>query len=211
MTLPTPPLSPEEFRAATGASIPVMERLSAYADLLIKWQRRINLVGKATLDDLWRRHMLDSAQLHPLIPVSARTLVDLGSGAGFPALVLAILGVPGVHLVESDGRKCAFLQEAARATGTTVEIHRTRIEKTSPISADVVTARACAPLVSLVEYARPFLKKGSICLFSKGRNAQEELTESQKKWIMQVTRIRSLTDSQAEILKLEEIGRRNES
>ncbi len=211
MTETTEPFSLDDFRQATGAPDPVIERLSVYAEILAKWQRRINLVGKATLGDLWRRHMMDSAQLFPLIPASAKTLVDLGSGAGFPGLVLAVFGVPEVHLVESDGRKCAFLQEVARATATTVEIHRTRIEKTPPISADVVTARACAPLVSLVEYAYPFIKTGSICLFPKGRNAQEELTESKKKWIMQVTRIKSVTDSQAEILKLEDIGRRHES
>ena len=211
MTIPNSPLSPADFQSALGASDLVMQRLSVYAELLSKWQRRINLVGKATLDDLWRRHMMDSAQLLPLIPERARTLVDLGSGAGFPGLVLAILGIPEVHLVESDGRKCAFLQEAARVTDTSVEIHRTRIEKTPSIAADVVTARACAPLPSLLSYAQPFLRKGSICLFPKGRNAEEELTESQKKWIIDVTRIKSLTDPQAEILKLQDIGPRHES
>ncbi|MBC8158392.1 MAG: 16S rRNA (guanine(527)-N(7))-methyltransferase RsmG [Alphaproteobacteria bacterium] len=201
----------EDFRRATGGTEKTMQRLSAYAGVLIKWQQRINLVGNATLPDLWRRHMMDSAQLFDLLPKPTQTLVDLGSGAGFPGLVLAILGVREVHLVESDGRKCAFLQEAARASGASVNIHRTRIEKMPPILADVVTARACAPLSSLVSYAQPFLKKGSICLFPKGRNAQQELTESEKKWIMTVTRIESLTDSQAEILKLQDIGPRHES
>ena len=211
MIHPITPLSVDEFRELTGVPAGMVERLSVYANLLRKWQRRINLVGKTTLPDLWRRHMLDSTQLFPLIPASAKTLVDLGSGAGFPGIVLAILGVPEVHLVESDGRKCAFLQEASRATGAQVEIHRVRIEKMTPLPADVVTARACASLDSLLEYAQPFLKKGSICLFPKGRNVQEELTESEKKWIMKVWRIESLSDSQAEILKLEDIGRRNES
>jgi 16S rRNA (guanine527-N7)-methyltransferase len=103
---------PEDFAAATGVSRETIERLSAYAALLVKWQARINLVSASTLEDLWRRHMLDSAQLLPLLPEGTTSVIDLGSGAGFPGLVLAILGIPEVHLIESDQRKCVFLTEA---------------------------------------------------------------------------------------------------
>ena len=110
MNRPPAAMGAEEFRMETGVSRETLERLILYANLLRKWQRRINLVGRSTLDDLWRRHMLDSAQLLQLLPDDARCLVDLGSGAGFPGLVLAILGVPEVHLIEIDGRKVRLLK-----------------------------------------------------------------------------------------------------
>ena len=138
-------MGPIEFQAKSGVSRETLERLTIYADLLVKWQAKINLVGPETLADLWSRHMLDSAQLFPLIRPDAKRLVDLGSGAGFPGLVLGVMGAPDVHLVESDARKCAFLREAARLTGTTVTIHNKRIEQVAPLGADVVTARALAP------------------------------------------------------------------
>src|SRR5689334_7633402 len=105
-------LTPTEFAAATHVSRETLGRLQAYADILVAWNQRLNLVGRGTIDDLWRRHMLDSAQLHALLPAGAKILVDLGSGAGFPGLVLAIMGGPHVHLVESDQRKAVFLREA---------------------------------------------------------------------------------------------------
>src|SRR5918912_3476535 len=111
------PLTPEGFAELVPVSRETLDRLAAYLDLLRRWQRTINLVGAATLDDPWRRHLLDSAQLLRFLPEGVRRLVDLGSGAGLPGLALAILGVPEVHLIESDRRKAAFLREAARATG----------------------------------------------------------------------------------------------
>ena len=203
------PLSPAEFAGTAGVDAAALDRLAAYADLLRTWQRRINLVGKATLDDLWRRHMLDSAQLKAIVPPDTEALLDLGSGAGFPGLVLAILGVRGVHLVESDARKCAFLQEAARITGASVEIHRCRIEALAPFAVGVITARACAPLPKLLDLVEPFLSLSTICVFPKGRTAEEELTDLQKNWMIKTSRIKSLTDPFAQILKLEDIRRRH--
>ncbi len=147
------PLNPAEFAAAAGVSRETLARLEAYAALLVQWSARINLVGRDTLADLWRRHFLDSAQLCSHVPGSARSLVDLGSGAGFPGLVLAILGVPGVELIEADSRKSAFLREAARVTETPVTIRPCRIEAVPPHPVDVVTARALGA-------ARPALRHG---------------------------------------------------
>jgi 16S rRNA (guanine527-N7)-methyltransferase len=189
----------------------------SYATLLAKWQARINLVGPATLPDLWRRHFLDSAQLAPLIPATARTLTDLGSGAGFPGLVLAILRPDlRVTLVESDGRKGAFLAEAARATlgaaaKDRVTVLRARAEALDPRAAggpaDVVTARALAPLARLLELAEPCLSAGTRCLFLKGAEAAAELTEARKGWTMAATEHPSLTEPRATILELRHVSR----
>jgi 16S rRNA (guanine527-N7)-methyltransferase len=190
-----------------GVSRETRERLNTYADLLRKWQRSINLVGPRTLDNLWNRHFTDSAQLLPLIPPGARVLVDFGSGAGFPGLVLAILGVSEVHLIESDQRKSTFLREVARATGTPITVHAKRIEQVAPFPADVVSARALAPLADLLGFVAPFLHSDSLCLFPKGQMAEDELTAASKIWNMNVDRIQSVTDPSATILRLSQVSR----
>ena len=203
----TAPLTPAEFQAATGLDGTIVDRLAAYAELLVRWQARINLVGPDTIPDLWRRHMLDSAQLLPRLPAGAKRLVDLGSGAGFPGLVLAILGAPDVHLVESDSRKAAFLREAARVAETPVTVHAARIEKLSPLAADVVTSRALAPLDRLLGLAEPHLAPGGKCLFLKGRAAEDELTAARKEWIITFGRTPSATDPSGIILEIGEVRR----
>ena len=200
-------MTPGAFAAATGVSRETLARLERYAALLEKWNARINLVGKSTLDDLWRRHMLDSAQLFPLIPDGAKNLVDLGSGAGFPGMVLAIMGAPDVHLIESNRRKCAFLEEVAREVGADVTIHAARIGEIDHFTASVITARALAPLDELLDIAAPFVEKHSILLFLKGKTAKEELTRAQKAWTMRVNEIPSQTDSEGVIISLETISR----
>ncbi|MGB1548687.1 MAG: 16S rRNA (guanine(527)-N(7))-methyltransferase RsmG, partial [Alphaproteobacteria bacterium] len=162
-----------------------------------------------SLADPWRRHFLDSAQLFPLLPKDTRSLVDLGSGAGFPGLVLGVLGVPEVHLVESDGRKCAFLREVARETGVSATIHIGRIEDLSPWPADVVTARALAPLDSLLSLALPFLDLGAAGLFLKGKSVFEELTEAKKSWKMAIKQFPSQSDPDGVILRLGNVQRVN--
>ncbi len=176
------------------------DRLARHLDLLRRWQTRINLVGAATLSDPWRRHVLDSAQLAPLIPAGAR-LVDLGSGAGFPGLVLAILRGGPVHLIESDARKAAFLHEAVRATGAQAEVHNARAE-TLELRANVVTARACAPLDRLLGLALPLLAPGGICLFLKGARVEEELAAARRRWRMTVRRRRSRSAPEGVVLEL---------
>ena len=162
------------------------------------------------MQDLWRRHMLDSAQLSPLLPKAPagrpRVIVDLGSGAGFPGLVLAILGAGDLHLVESDRRKASFLREVVRETGCAAQVHNARIEEMAPISTDVVTARACAPLAELLGYAYKFPGQVSgrrpCCLFPKGRRVDEELTEARKQWKMKVEPFPSCTDPSGTILRI---------
>ena len=200
-------LDAEGFREATGVSRETLERLTVYEALLRKWQKTINLVGPKTLDDAWSRHFLDSAQLHPLLPESTKVLVDLGSGAGFPGLVLAILGVPDVHLIESDVRKGAFLREAARATGAAVTVHSKRIEAVQGLQADVLTARALAPLTDLLDWGARFLTADGVAVFLKGQNVEDELTDSTKYWKMRTERFDSVTDPSGSILRLSGIVR----
>ncbi len=195
-------LTPVEFQAIHYVSRETLTRLETYADLLSRWQGPVSLVSRRSLDDLWRRHMLDSAQLWPLLPATTRVVVDLGSGAGFPGLVLAILGVPEVHLIESNARKCAFLREAARLVAAPAVVHRSRIEDLAPFRADAVTARAIAPLPKLLGLAAPFLGPDGVCLFLKGGRVKEELTEAAKLWHMTVERVQSISDPSGTVLRM---------
>lgn len=199
-------LGRDGFGRLTGVSRETLDRLEAYVGLLKAWNRRINLVGGSTLGDPWRRHILDSAQLYPHVPAKARVLVDLGSGAGLPGLVLAAMGVPEVHLVESDQRKAAFLREAVRVTSIPATIHAARAERISLV-ADVVTARAVAPLPDLLALAAPFLGANSVALFLKGRTAREELTLAEKTWKMRSRLLPSSSDPGGMLLILEAIVR----
>ncbi len=178
-----------------------------HLELLRRWQARINLVSEASLGDPWRRHFLDSAQLFPLIAPASARLYDIGSGAGFPGLVLAIMGLHDVHLIESDQRKAEFLREASRITGAQVRIHVLRAEKLSPKDGDFVTARGCSALPELLELAKPLLKPSGICIFLKGRGVEAELTGALKNWSMKISRLSSKSDPEGTILRLEELHR----
>ncbi len=209
-------LTPEGFQEALGVANEDLGRLRAYVTLLEKWQAKINLVGADSLNDVWRRHILDSAQLGPLLPPDAKIIADIGSGAGFPGLVLAILARSTqssreFHLIESNERKCAFLREANRITGAGAKIHHSRAEKLPDLSADVIISRAVASLDELLEYADSILKKDGQCLFLKGKKWREDLTQAKKNWIINESTIQSLSDSSGMILKLEAIARRDDS
>jgi 16S rRNA (guanine527-N7)-methyltransferase len=193
--------------AGVDVSRETLERLDSYLELLRRWQRAVNLVGGSTLIDPWRRHILDCAQIVPHVPRSAATVLDLGSGAGLPGLVLALMGVPGVHLVESDQRKAQFLREAARLTRAPVVVHATRVEDLQGFAADVVTARALAPLPRLLGLAAGLLAPGGLCLFLKGENAMRELTEARQSWHMRSEIVPSRSGSRGVLLKLEGVGR----
>ncbi len=183
------------------------ERLQIYVDLLAKWNLAINLVSPATIPHAWTRHIRDSAQLLPLLPPNPTSLVDLGSGAGFPGLVLAILGVPNVHLIESDARKATFLAEAARASGTEIHIHVTRIEAAPSIETGLVTARALKPLHTLLPLAFRFHRPDGACFFHKGASWKTELEEARLSWRFGVVAHPSSTDPDGVILEIREIER----
>jgi 16S rRNA (guanine527-N7)-methyltransferase len=230
-----PPLTPDRFAAALAtlgyaAAPDLIANLQAYAELLAKWQQRLNLVGPSTLADIWRRHFLDSAQLYPLLPAndapgdsSGRRklkVFDLGSGAGFPGLVLAAMAkhdpaFPGgrplrLQLVESDRRKAAFLAEAVRtldlAAGnpslSEVRIRAQRAEAVEPQIADAVTARALAPLARLLDTAVRFVGPHTVLIFPKGQSVADELRDADKSWKMQRDTIPSRSDPRGVLLRI---------
>ncbi|MEE7455331.1 16S rRNA (guanine(527)-N(7))-methyltransferase RsmG [Methylorubrum populi] len=186
--------------------------LDLYVSQLTRWQTVKNLVGPATLTEVWQRHIADALQLLALAPAATRW-VDLGSGAGIPGLILAIAGRdrPGfrMELVESNARKCAFLTETARLTSAPVTVHNARIEAVIAgfTEAEVVCARALAPLNQLLVWAEPLLTKGTVGLFPKGRDAATELTEADREWTFARDLIPSRTDSQARIVRVTSLSR----
>ncbi len=172
------------FAAATGATHEQMADLERYRGLLEDCSQRMNLVGPSAMAEFWPRHAFDSAQLLEHAP-EALTWADLGAGAGFPGVVLAILlkGRPGarVHLVESMVKRCRFLQAAVDELGVPAQVHNERAENLS-LKVDIVTARACAPMARLLEFARPYLRKGATGLFLKGQDVEVELAEATRYW-----------------------------
>jgi 16S rRNA (guanine527-N7)-methyltransferase len=223
-----PPRAPREGRidtasdkAAALALTPVSReteaRLDRYVSLLRKWQVKTNLVAPSTMPTLWTRHISDSLQLLAIAP-SAKTWADLGSGGGFPGVVLAcaLAETPSamVHLVERNAKKAAFLREALRITGSPGTVHLADIGDTvdritGPI--DCVTARAVAPLHQLIGFAEPWVARGAKALFLKGQDVEAELTEATKYWIIEPHLHASRTGGQGWIVELDRIGRRNPS
>ncbi len=200
------------LRRHIDVSRETIERLVIYEKLLKKWNKTINLVSPQTLNEIWTRHFLDSAQIWQLRPQAAQSWLDLGSGGGFPGLVIAVLAAETapqmpVGLVESDARKSAFLLQAGVAMGISPKIHVERAEYLAPQAADVVSARALAPLDKLLGYSARHLKMGGCCLFSKGESVETELTEARKYWTFEVQKTPSLTDSGGVILRIGDLGR----
>jgi 16S rRNA (guanine527-N7)-methyltransferase len=195
---------PEEFATAAGVSRETLDRLQIYADLLAASPH--NLVSEASLKEVWHRHFLDSAQLAPLIPEGPRTLADLGSGAGFPGLVLAILK-PGlkVSLFEATRKKADFLRSVAERLGLNAEVRNERIETAKPQRFDVVTARAFAPLSDLLGYAQRFAGPKTICLFLKGQSHADELTHAQRTWKMNLRKHPSQTHPLGVVLEIRDL------
>jgi len=200
----------DTIATVTGGPVPLstMDRLQAYIDHLVKWQRAINLVGPKTLADPWRRHILDSAQLLPFLTAAPATpkIADLGSGAGLPGLVLAIIADVEMHLIESDQRKATFIREAARVTETPVTVHAARIEAVEPLECDFITARALAPLSRLLPWVQRHLRAGGKSLLLKGADVDEELTLTAKNWTIAMGRKQSLSDASGTVLIIDELA-----
>lgn len=204
--------SASEFAKQVNVSRETLARLETYAALLCKWNPAINLVAKSTLDDLWSRHMLDSAQILSLAPKDTTSWVDLGSGGGFPGLVVAAMVLethPDLHmtLVESDQRKSTFLRTVIRELGLNAKVVSKRIEDVSDIQAQVISARALASLDQLFDWSEAFLLPKSVCIFLKGATVEKEIREALASWSFVAEKFTSKTDSQATILKIGEIQR----
>lgn len=205
--------SADDFAAAFVVSRETVADLESYVSLLKSWQKTINLVAPATLDEVWHRHVADSAQLLALAPSEARYWVDLGSGGGLPGLILAIMLKirPGARmtLVESDARKVAFLREAARQTSAPVDILCTRIERAATHvrvdEVDVITARALAPLDRLLGLVRPIFGRRATALLPKGRDAESEIAEARRHWRFDGELVASRTDAGARIVVIREL------
>lgn len=195
---------------ATGATPGVMARMDAYLSLLTDWNARMNLVGPSALADFWGRHAYDSAQLLTVAPL-ANTWADLGAGAGFPGLVLSIFlkdrAGALVHLVESMGKRCAFLRTVSVELGLPTLIHNSRAESLQLSPVDVVTARALAPMPRLLEYAYPLLRGSTVGLFLKGRDVESELAEARKSWRFDVSLSPSRSDPEGRIVSLKRLSR----
>ena len=192
--------------SSLGVSRETEEKLASFVDLLLRWNGRINLVSARSAEDVWRRHVADALQLLPLAPASPERAIDIGSGAGFPGLVLAVATGRETHLVEADKRKAAFLSQAASQLGlANVRVHPRRVEAAPLPEAALLTARALAPLPALLRYARPLLAPGGVALFPKGRTAERELTDASRDWIMRVERFPSRTDPASTIFRISEI------
>jgi 16S rRNA (guanine527-N7)-methyltransferase len=204
-----PLVGPADFAEAFKVPRETIHRLVRYAEFLAAWQQSHNLISAKSLDHIWDRHFADSAQLVRLAP-GARIWLDLGAGAGFPGLVIAILQANHasfrMHLVESTAKKCAFLSEVARVTEAPVEIHCMRIEelarRATSLRPEIVTARALAPLPRLLDLAAPWLQPGTRGLFLKGRDAMREIEAAQRRYRFDYRLCPSLTASDSSIVEI---------
>ena len=202
----------DDFCSIQYVSRETYDKFKIYCETLIKWQKSINLISNSTLESIWHRHILDSAQLYKYTQNMKGNILDFGSGAGFPGLVLAMMGNENVNAVESDEKKCIFLKEVARLSDTKINIHNSRIEKLKFINPELITARALAPLIKLIEYIENYMKQGDNLrknlpklLFLKGKNYKQELLELKKIRNFDVTVCSSLSDEYGKILNIKNI------
>ena len=196
---------PDQVAELLSVSRETIDKFQAYLTLLEKWQRRINLVSNSTLGDAWQRHILDSGQLAAYYPPKTRHILDVGSGAGFPGLVLAIMGGVTVDLVESDQRKAVFLSTAIRELDLPANVHNQRIETMPNLRPDVITARALAPVPKLLNLIETQISPECVCLFLKGASVEDELTNLQSYSTMVATTYPSLSGSTGVVLKLKNL------
>jgi 16S rRNA (guanine527-N7)-methyltransferase len=203
------PRSTEPGTAGEGDRQPLPPRavtaLAAYEALLRRWNATINLVSAADLPLLWPRHIEDSLQLGTIAGPLPPRAIDLGSGAGFPGLILAIAFGIEVDLIEQDQRKAAFLREAVMVTGANAHVHAMKIERVKLPPSPLVVSRALAPLPILLHHAKPLLNDDGFCLFPKTRAVEPEITEAERHWSMRIERLPSVTDPNGVILRISEL------
>lgn len=195
----------KNFIDTYNVSHETFEKLELYHHSLVEWQSRMNLVSNSSLEDAWERHFADSAQLYKFIPDEAKTLVDIGSGAGFPAMVLAVMAenrTPSlkITMVESIAKKTLYLKHVKEITAVDVNILNRRIENLREKTFDVITARAVIALKDLLVYAHPLFRKNTLCIFPKGKNFQAEIDEAKKAWFFTYEAIPSQTSTESVIL-----------
>ncbi|MBV9537563.1 MAG: 16S rRNA (guanine(527)-N(7))-methyltransferase RsmG [Acidisphaera sp.] len=205
--LPNPSELPPSVSFPEVVSRETHDRLARHVELVRAWNARINLVSKSTIGDIWDRHVRDSLQLLRWMTGETEPFADLGSGAGFPGLVLAVASGRPAHLIEADQRKVAFLREAVRHTGAQACVHALRAE-TVPVRVRLITARALAPLRLLLDLAEPMLLPGATCLFLKGGNLRSELEEACLGWKMNIQCVPSVTSPGSAVLVVTDASRR---
>jgi 16S rRNA (guanine527-N7)-methyltransferase len=184
-----------------------ISRLKSYEQLVRKWNPTINLASKQSIEEIWRRHIVDSAQIFPHIPTDAKLCADVGSGGGFPGIVLAVISASQAQhrkfvLIESDQRKATFLREVIRSLDLNAEVRASRIESLDRLNSDVFTARALAPLSVLLGFARNHVNDQGVCIFPKGENHREEIDDARKYFRFECEAIQSLTEPKSAILKI---------
>ncbi len=201
-----------EFCSHVFVSRETFEKLCIFHETLTKWQKTINLISKNSVHCIWERHFLDSAQLYKFVKNIKGNIFDFGSGAGFPGMVLAIMGKKNIHLVESDYKKCVFLKEIAMLTEVDITIHNCRIEDLSFINVDLITCRALAPLNKLIDYVEIFTNKSIKAnqnkpklLFLKGKSCDNELSKLRKIKNMDFNEYPSITDKYGKILYINKV------
>ena len=197
---------------STFVSRETLDRLQIYVDMLVKWQKAINLVAPATLPDAWSRHIVDSAQIFPLAEKSNGKWLDMGSGGGFPGLVCAIIAAEtsldlSFHFIESDLRKCAFLRDVARQVGISINVMSRRIEDAPPQNADIISARALSDLSKLCTLSYRHLATDGQCLFLKGQSAPQEIDTAKESWQMSIKTHPSVTSDDGQIIEIKELRR----
>lgn len=196
------------FSDVLGVSRETCKKLEEYVSLLLAWQKKINLVSRETIDNVWLRHIWDSAQLSLSVIEKNYSIIDLGSGAGLPGVVLSILGYSNLTLVESNSKKTAFLKTVKRKLGLDYQVAECRIEELGEIQADVVISRALASLNLLLSYSFNFLTQETQFVFLKGKDYQREIAEAQKNWSFQVDSKQSITSAEGRVLILSGVRRK---
>ena len=203
----------DDFCSFQYVSRETYDKFRIFYETLIKWQKSINLISNSTLESIWTRHILDSAQLYKYTQNVSGNILDFGSGAGFPGLILAMMGNENINAVESDQKKCIFIKEVARLSNTKINIHNSRIEKLKFIKPELITARALAPLEKLIKYIENYMKQGDglkpilpNLLFLKGKNYKQEILELKKTRNFDVTIFPSISDEYGKILYFKDIS-----